>query len=63
MSQPSAVAAPVQRERPQCADRVAPGPAPVFGWLLLAESGADPTLRIVAAGVFIIVSLTDYVDL
>lgn len=35
---------------------------PVFGWLLLAESGANPTLRVVAAAVFIVASLTDYVD-
>lgn len=35
---------------------------PVFGWLLLAESGTNPSLRIAAAVVFILASLTDYVD-
>lgn len=35
---------------------------PVFGWLLLAEDGANPSLRITAAVVFILASFTDYVD-
>jgi CDP-diacylglycerol--glycerol-3-phosphate 3-phosphatidyltransferase len=35
---------------------------PVFGWLLLADGGANPTLRIAAAAVFIVASATDYVD-
>ncbi len=35
---------------------------PVFGWLLLAEGGANPSLRITAAVVFILASFTDYID-
>ena len=35
---------------------------PVFGWLLLAEGGDNPGLRWAAAAVFVIASLTDYVD-
>lgn len=35
---------------------------PVFGWLLLAEGGGNPSLRITAAVVFIVASFTDYVD-
>lgn len=35
---------------------------PVFGWLLLAQDGTNPTLRLAAAAVFIFASATDYVD-
>lgn len=35
---------------------------PVFAWLLLAEGGTNPSLRIAAAAVFLIASLTDWVD-
>ncbi|MFN8126131.1 MAG: CDP-diacylglycerol--glycerol-3-phosphate 3-phosphatidyltransferase [Candidatus Nanopelagicales bacterium] len=35
---------------------------PVFAWLLLAEDGTNPTLRIAAAVVFLVASLTDWVD-
>ena len=35
---------------------------PVFGWLLLAQDGTNPTLRFAAAVVFIFASATDYVD-
>ncbi len=35
---------------------------PVFGWLLLAEDGDDSGLRLAAAAVFVIASMTDYVD-
>jgi CDP-diacylglycerol--glycerol-3-phosphate 3-phosphatidyltransferase len=35
---------------------------PVFGWLLLAEDGANSGLRLAAAAVFIVASATDYVD-
>lgn len=35
---------------------------PVFAWLLLADGGADPGLRVAAAVVFLIASLTDFVD-
>lgn len=35
---------------------------PVFGWLLLADDGTDPAKRVAAAVVFVIASLTDYVD-
>ena len=35
---------------------------PVYGWLLLSESGHDPTLRFWAAGVFVFATLTDRVD-
>lgn len=35
---------------------------PVFGWLLLAQYGTNDTLRTAAAVVFILASLTDYVD-
>lgn len=35
---------------------------PVFGWLLLADGGGNATLRLAAAVVFVVASLTDYVD-
>lgn len=35
---------------------------PVYGWLLLAEGGDDPTLRFWATGVFLLAMLTDRVD-
>jgi CDP-diacylglycerol---glycerol-3-phosphate 3-phosphatidyltransferase len=35
---------------------------PVFAWLLLAEGGADATLRYLSAGIFLFASATDYVD-
>ncbi len=35
---------------------------PVFGWLLLAEDGQNTQLRVAAAIVFLIASLTDWVD-
>lgn len=35
---------------------------PVFGWLLLADAGQNPTLRVAAAVVFLVASLTDWVD-
>lgn len=35
---------------------------PVFGWLLLGESGEDATLRFWATGVFILAMVTDRVD-
>lgn len=35
---------------------------PVFAWLLLAEDGTNPTLRVAAAAVFLVASLTDWVD-
>lgn len=35
---------------------------PVFGWLLLADGGGNPDLRWAAAVVFVVASLTDYVD-
>jgi len=62
MSQPSAEPRPSNVNVPNALTALRLVLVPVFGWLLLAESGANPTLRIVAAGVFIIASLTDYVD-
>ncbi len=35
---------------------------PVFGWLLLAEDGQNDTYRYLAAAVFIIASITDFLD-
>jgi CDP-diacylglycerol--glycerol-3-phosphate 3-phosphatidyltransferase len=35
---------------------------PVFGWLLLTDGGANPRFRVAAAVVFIVASLTDFVD-
>lgn len=62
MSHPSAEPRPSNVNVPNALTALRLVLVPVFGWLLLAESGANPTLRIVAAGVFIIASLTDYVD-
>ncbi len=62
MSHPSAEPRPSNLNAPNALTALRLVLVPVFGWLLLAESGANPTLRIVAAGVFIIASLTDYVD-
>lgn len=35
---------------------------PVFAWLLLAQDGQDPSLRIAATLVFLVASVTDLVD-
>lgn len=35
---------------------------PVFGWLLLAQDGDNAGLRMMAAAVFVLASITDYVD-
>ncbi|MCB0917030.1 MAG: CDP-diacylglycerol--glycerol-3-phosphate 3-phosphatidyltransferase [Actinobacteria bacterium] len=35
---------------------------PVFGYFLLAQSGQNETYRLIAAGIFVIASITDYFD-
>jgi CDP-diacylglycerol--glycerol-3-phosphate 3-phosphatidyltransferase len=35
---------------------------PVFGWLLLLEGGVSPTFRLLAAGVFLLATVTDSID-